>query len=154
MALFNELCFDVQKEIIMQMTSESLAGLSSTNKIYHDICNNNELWLDLLKKDYPFYTPTLKRAHDEYIHFYLYIDDFMENLKLEFAVIHDVNLIKKLIVHFIMLHEPCDGDVDMLYCNNLKEKDKIADQIAMLVDEKRINVTKKMLVTKILLKKS
>lgn len=100
---FCTLLVDIQYDIIKLLPFELFMGLSNANKYYHTICNDNKLWLQLLKKDYPFYTPTLKSAFIEYAHFYLFFNKQLQILKSHFHVIYDIDLIKKLYVDFTML---------------------------------------------------
>lgn len=126
----------MQKEIIHVLIFELFIGLGSTNKFYYNICNNNKLWLKLLERDYPFYTPTLESAFIEYAHFHLFFHKQLQKLKLYFHVIHDIDLIKKLYIDFVILDKRySNADV---HCTGCPEMNIIYDEIIKLVDEPKL----------------
>lgn len=100
---FCNLLVDIQYDIIKLLPFESFMALSNTCNVYYNVCNDNDMWLNLLKKDYPFYTPTLKSAFIEYAHFYLFFNKQIHILKSHFDIVQNVNLIKKLFVDFTIL---------------------------------------------------
>lgn len=107
MELFTFLPQDVQKEIACNMQCETLVNFCKTNKKYNII--DEDIWLQLLKRDFYFYNPTLKSAYIEYIHFYMFLNEYIPT----FGCTPDRLLLKNLIVEYISIHKVDETYTDL-----------------------------------------
>ena len=128
MKLFTFLPEDVQKEIASNMICETLVNFCKTNKKNNII--DNDVWLQLLKRDFYFYKPVLKSAFVEYTHFYMYFNKYISN----FGQTNDTLLLRKLLVKYISMYEADEDYPTNLYSYQFTELNNIERDIFIIVD--------------------